>query len=498
MLVVVTTLDPASRRIGLILVVPTLMVMLDVTVVTVALPQLTTEFDAPLSSVQWVTTAYALALVAVMPLSAYASNRFGGRRVYCAALLVFVLGSLLTALSWNIGSLIVFRALQGLGGGMLQPVGMAIALQAVPEALRGRMMAILGLPTLVGPVLGPVLGGVLVDHGSWRVVFAVNVPLGLIAAVLAWRFFPRTATRGVPRIDLRAVAALSLGGAFLVLGLSRAGDTGSLLAASILVPVGIGLVLLGYFVRRSLRSRTPVLDLRLLAHARLRGGVVVMIFFAGAYFGSMTILPIYVQSVRSDSATTAGMLFVLPALLSGITLQIATRVADSVDPRRVAMCGIVLSTTAMILMATLLDESTPYPAVVAILALMGIGVGATMLPTMTAATRDLESADTPGGTTILTTSNQFAVALASAAITATIAALMNSRSTAVDGRGVAGAMSLSPAERIDAAPELASAIADTYLLTAGLLVCALLAAVFVLPARRTLRDARNLAPQGAG
>ena len=128
-----TTLDPASRRIGLILVVPTLMVMLDVTVVTVALPQLTTEFDAPLSSVQWVTTAYALALVAVMPLSAYAGNRFGGRRVYCAALLVFVLGSLLTALSWNIVSLIVFRALQGLGGGMLQPVGMAIALQAVPE-----------------------------------------------------------------------------------------------------------------------------------------------------------------------------------------------------------------------------------------------------------------------------------------------------------------------------------------------------------------------------
>ena len=494
MLVVVTTLDPASRRIGLILVVPTLMVMLDVTVVTVALPQLTTEFDAPLSSVQWVTTAYALALVAVMPLSAYASNRFGGRRVYCAALLVFVLGSLLTALSWNIGSLIVFRALQGLGGGMLQPVGMAIALQAVPEALRGRMMAILGLPTLVGPVLG----GVLVDHGSWRVVFAVNVPLGLIAAVLAWRFFPRTATRGMPRIDLRAVAALSPGGAFLVLGLARAGDTGSLLAASILVPVGIGLVLLGYFVRRSLRSRTPVLDLRLLAHARLRGGVVVMIFFAGAYFGSMTILPIYVQSVRSDSATTAGMLFVLPALLSGITLQIATRVADSVDPRRVAICGIVLSTTAMILMATLLDESLPYPAVVAILALMGIGVGATMLPTMTAATRDLEGADTPGGTTILTTSNQFAVALASAAITATIAALMNSRSAAVDGRGVAGAMSLSPAERIDAAPELASAIADTYLLTAGLLVCSLLAAVFVMPARRTLRDARKLAPQGAG
>ena len=494
MLVVVTTLDPASRRIGLILVVPTLMVMLDVTVVTVALPQLTTDFDAPLSSVQWVTTAYALALVAVMPLSAYASNRFGGRRVYCAALLVFVLGSLLTALSWNIGSLIVFRALQGLGGGMLQPVGMAIALQAVPEALRGRMMAILGLPTLVGPVLG----GVLVDHGSWRVVFAVNVPLGLIAAVLAWRFFPRTATRGMPRIDLRAVAALSPGGAFLVLGLARAGDTGSLLAASILVPVGIGLVLLGYFVRRSLRSRTPVLDLRLLAHARLRGGVVVMIFFAGAYFGSMTILPIYVQSVRSDSATTAGMLFVLPALLSGITLQIATRVADSVDPRRVAICGIVLSTTAMILMATLLDESLPYPAVVAILALMGIGVGATMLPTMTAATRDLEGADTPGGTTILTTSNQFAVALASAAITATIAALMNSRSAAVDGRGVAGAMSLSPAERIDAAPELASAIADTYLLTAGLLVCSLLAAVFVMPARRTLRDARKLAPQGAG
>ncbi|GAA1481521.1 MDR family MFS transporter [Gordonia sinesedis] len=480
-------LDGASRRIGLILIIPTLMVMLDLTIVTVAIPLLTTDFDASLSTVQWVTTAYTLALVAVMPLSAAMTRRFGARRTYCTALLVFVIASLLVAFSWNIASLIVFRAFQGLGGGMLQPVGMAIALQSVRESQRGRMMALLGLPVLIGPVIGPIVGGVLVDQASWRVVFAINVPLGLVAAWLAARYFPAPAPRDREPVDLLAVAALSPGGAFVVFGLARSGDSGSIAGASILVPIGIGLLLLGYFVWRSLRSAHPILDLTLLTVPALRGGVVVMLFFAGAYFGSMLILPVYVQAVRGDSATMSGALYLVPGLVTGITLQIATRIADRTDPRRVALAGIVTSMTAMALLGLTVDATTPYPLLIAMLALMGVGVGATVMPTITAATRGLEGADTAGGTTILTTGNQFSAALVAAFVTALLAGLMNGRVAVLDGGGVGGAMRLPPASRAPVADDLASSVADTYLATSALLACALLAALTMMPRRARRR-----------
>ncbi|GAC68650.1 DHA2 family efflux MFS transporter permease subunit [Gordonia soli] len=486
-------LDAASRRIGLILIVATLMVMLDLTVVTVALPHLTAEFDASLSTVQWVTTAYTLALIAVMPLSAWSSARFGARQVYGTALAVFVLGSFLAAVSWDIGSLIAFRAVQGLGGGMLQPVGMAIALQAVPESLRGRMMALLGVPVLIGPVVGPILGGALIDHASWRVVFALNVPLGLAALAFIRRHLPASKPQGATRIDIPSMLALSPGGAFVVFGLARAGDTGGLLESSILVPIGVGLMLLGWFAMRSLRSATPVLNLRLLATPQLRGGVVTLLFFSGAYFGSMIILPIYVQAVRGDDATTAGALYLLPAVVTGVTLQIATRLADRVGARRVAAVGITASLSAMITLASVLGSATPYPAVVGILTLLGFGVGATLMPTMTAATRTLEGPDTANGTTIMLTTSQLSNALVAAVVTAALAGFMNARSAAVRGNGVAGAMALDPAGRSAAADDLAGAVADTYLVAAGLMALALVAAIVLIPAHR-----RSSAVGGAG
>ena len=157
-----------------------LLAALDQTIVSTALPKIATELHG-LNKLSWVATAYLITSAISTPIYGKISDMFGRKKIFQTAIVLFLVGSVLCGIAQTMNQLVAFRALQGLGGGMLQPVGMAIALQAVPEALRGRMMAILGLPTLVGPVLGPVLGGVLVDHGSWRVVFAVNVPLGLLA-----------------------------------------------------------------------------------------------------------------------------------------------------------------------------------------------------------------------------------------------------------------------------------------------------------------------------
>ncbi len=459
-----------AKQVAAILALGTLMVMLDVTVTVVAIPRLTESFDTNLSTMQWVTTAYALALVAVMPTAAWTIARFGAGRVYITALTLFVVGSTLAGLAWNVESLIAFRAVQGLGGGFLQPVGMTIALQLVDERHRGKMMGWLGLPLMIGPVLGPTLGGVLVDSVGWRSLFLINVPLGIVAIVLAVKLFPRTTGSERRPLDWAGLLLLAPGGALLVFGLSRAGDHGDPLTPQVLVPSGLGVGLLALFVLRTTRSARPLLDLRLLRRRSLAVGAASMLLVGGAYFGSMMILPIYVQAVRGDSATAAGLLMIGQALTTGVVVQIATRLVDRIDPRKVVWFGIGITVVAMSLMTSVLAADTSYVAIAGIGILMGVGIGSTFMPIMTAALRGITGPDLASGTTILTTGNQFAAAIGAAASATLLTAYFNSRVPMLDDGGMAAALGLPTVERLLAAPGLAGAVADTYVLTLGMLV----------------------------
>ncbi|WMX46948.1 MFS transporter [Streptomyces roseicoloratus] len=186
-------------RVLVVTILGSVMAVLDMTIVNVALRSLSEAFLAPLETIQWTATAYTLALAAVIPTAAWAMGRIGARRTYLTALLLFTLGSLLAALAWDAGSLIAFRAVQGLGGGLLMPVGMTMVMRAADPARMGRAMALGGLPVLVGPVLGPTLGGWLVDVASWHWIFLVNLPLGMVALVLAGRLLRPDAPRAGAR-----------------------------------------------------------------------------------------------------------------------------------------------------------------------------------------------------------------------------------------------------------------------------------------------------------
>lgn len=459
-----------AKQVAAILALGTLMVMLDVTVTVVAIPRLAESFDTNLSTVQWVTTAYALALVAVMPTAAWAIGRFGAARVYITALTLFVAGSALAGLAWNIESLIAFRAIQGLGGGYLQPVGMTIALQLVDERHRGKMMGWLGLPLMIGPVLGPALGGFLIDSVGWRSLFLINVPLGLIAILLAGKLFPRAAGSGRKPLDWVGLLLLAPGGALVVYGLSRAGDHGDPLTPQVLVPGVLGVGLLCLFVLRTNRSARPLLDLRLLERRSLAVGATSMLLVGGAYFGSMMILPIYVQAVRGDSATTAGLLMIGQALTTGVVVQIATRLVDRIDPRKIVWFGIGATVVAMSLMTSVLAADTSYAVIAGIGVLMGVGIGSTFMPIMTAALRGITGPDLASGTTILTTGNQFAAAIGAAASATLLTAYFNSRVPLLADGGMAAALGLPDMARLQAAPGLAGAVADTYILTLGMLI----------------------------
>src|SRR3954469_654936 len=196
------------------------MTILDSTIVNVAIERLGQAFDARLSTIQWVSSAYLLAIAAVIPLAGWAVDRFGTRRVFMTAVAAFAAGSLLCGLAWSAEALIALRVLQGLGGGLVMPVGMTILAHAAGPERMGRVMALVGVPMLLAPALGPVIGGALLDGASWRLIFFINLPIAVVALVLAARVLPRTTVRRDTRLDVVGLALLAPGLAGLIAGLT--------------------------------------------------------------------------------------------------------------------------------------------------------------------------------------------------------------------------------------------------------------------------------------
>src|SRR5690348_8406477 len=239
-------LDRALWRLASVVVLGTIMSILDTTIVNVAIETLGRELGASLSTIQWVATGYLLALATVIPLTGWAMERFGGKNAWMTSVALFLCGSALCGLAWSSTSLIAFRVLQGFGGGMIMPIGQAILAQAAGPERMGRIMSVIGVPTLLGPILGPVIGGLIIDNASWRWIFFVNVPVGIVALALAARVLPGAddAMARRAKLDLRGLLLLSPGLAALVYALSEVGILGGIGHAQVLVSGVIGVILL--------------------------------------------------------------------------------------------------------------------------------------------------------------------------------------------------------------------------------------------------------------
>src|SRR5689334_11483462 len=258
-------IDRAVLKIAGVVVIGAIMSILDITVVNVALPTFQTVFGTrgnPIaySTVAWSVTAYTLALATVIPMTGWAADRFGTKRLYMTAIALFVSGSVLCALSWSIGALIGFRVLQGLGGGMLMPLGMTIMTRAAGPHRMGRLMAVLGVPMLLGPILGPILGGWLIQVASWHWVFLINVPIGAVALVYAFLVLDKDQPQPSESFDFVGMALMSSGLALFLFGVSSIPGAGTLAAPKVWVSMLIGFVLMTAFVARSFKPAHPLLD----------------------------------------------------------------------------------------------------------------------------------------------------------------------------------------------------------------------------------------------
>ncbi|MEU3721571.1 DHA2 family efflux MFS transporter permease subunit [Streptomyces sp. NPDC031705] len=393
-----------------VVITGSVMSVLDMTIVNVALGRLSEAFHAPLETIQWTATAYTLALAAVIPAAAWAMGRLGAKRTYLTALVLFTLGSLLAACAWDAASLIAFRAVQGLGGGLLMPVGMTMVMRSADRARLGRAMALLGLPILVGPVAGPMLGGWLIDTASWEWIFLVNLPVGAAALVLAAKLLRPDAPAdpaSAPRLDVPGLLMLSPGLALLLFGLSRGGEGGDFTAPGALLPTLAGAVLAAAFVRRALRVREPLLDLRLLRDRTFAAGIAVLAFFVCGYFGSMLLAPMYWQQARGMSASAAGLLVAPAGLVVGVTMQIASRRVDRGSPRRLISAGVAVGALGMLASALLTGtDGVPAWQVVGAAMVMGVGAGMVLMPTMTTASRDLPAERVAAASTALGINSQ--------------------------------------------------------------------------------------------
>jgi EmrB/QacA subfamily drug resistance transporter len=493
-------IDAAVLKVAGVVVIGAIMSILDITVVNIALPTFQAVFasspDQPIaySTVAWTVTAYTLALATVIPLTGWAADRFGTKRLYVLAVVLFTGGSALCAAATSIGMLIGFRVLQGFGGGMLMPLGMTIMTRAAGPKRMGRLMAILGVPMLLGPILGPVLGGWLIENASWHWVFLINVPIGLVATGYAVLALPKDDPVPSETLDLFGVVLMSPGLALFLYGVSSIPEKGTMNAPKVYVTMAIGAALIGLFVWHTFRPAHPLLDLRLFRNRDLTTATVTLFLFGAAFFGGLLLVPTYFQQVRGESTLHAGLLVAPQGIGAMLTMPIAGALSDKVPVGRIVPFGLMMIIGGMFSL-TQISATTSYPQLIATLFVMGLGMGSTMMPIMTSALKTLTSHEVARGSTLLNIVQQIAssvgVAMMSVLLTNHI------KDTQLAGPAMATWRDPSLVDKLGGPAvvdkglsDAAAAFADTYWVAAFLVALTLVPALF-LPRKRSVVPAAH-------
>jgi len=475
-------LDRRLLAIASVVVLGAIMSILDTTVVNVAINTLARDFDTDLATIQWIVTGYTLALASVIPITGWAADRFGTKRLYILAILLFVAGSALCGAAWSAESLIFFRVLQGLGGGMLMPAGMTILTRAAGPGRVGRVMAIIGVPMMLGPILGPILGGWLVDDFSWRWIFFINLPIGIVAFALSLRILDKDEPQAAERLDVLGLALLSPGLALAIYGLAESASHGGFRAVGVLAPMLIGFALIIGFVFHALRTPHALIDMRLFKNrtfAVASGTLMLMII---SVFGAMLLLPLYLQAVRGESAFDSGLLLAPQGIGAMIAMPIAGQLADKTGIGKLVIPGLfVIGLTFVGL--TQLTGDTSYWTLSAILFFQGIGMGFTMMPLMTGALQTLRRIQVARASTTLNIIQQVGASIGTAVMSVILTVALRDlfpQGTGGTDTGLGGTGANLPLEVRDL---LTTAFTHTFWWATALIVPALIAA-FLLPRRK--------------
>jgi len=442
----------------LAVIVGMIMVILDSTVVNVAIPNLVDYFDTDLKTIQWTVTGYTLALSAVIPLAGWMTDKFGAKRIFLITIALFTAGSVLCSLAQSPVQLIIFRIIQGLGGGMVSPIGMAMVFKLAPPHKRGAIMGVLGIPMLLAPALGPVLSGWLVEYVSWHWIFLINLPIGIIALFIGMKFLPASEKHAAPHLDIIGMILAPIAFAMLAYGVSEGGTSWT--STSTITGLTVGGIALLLFILVELRQKQPLLELRVFRSSDFTRGILLAWLAQIALFGSMIITPLYLQQVKGYTALETGLILLPQALASGIFMPISGRLFDKIGARPLALTGLGIISAGLFLLSQVTVD-TSLGMILLSLFLMGAGMGLTMMPVNThvlnAAPRKLVSRVTP----LTTAAQQVVVSFAVAGLTGYLTSHITTHMKDV-------AKGITPAEAVTAG------FGDTFFLSACLAVAGFL------------------------
>ncbi len=385
------TINP-KVSVSIVFVAAMFMSIMDSTIVNVALPALSRQFNSVGTSIDAVVVGYLVSLAIIIPASGWLGDQLGTKRVFLSALALFTLASALCGLAPNLPMLIAFRVLQGIGGGALTPVGTAILYRTFPPIERVQVSRILILPTVLAPASGPVLGGLLIDKLSWHWVFYVNIPIGIAAFLFGMLFLQEHRERTTKSFDLAGFLLAGVGLALTMYALSEGPNYGWA-SIGILGSLGVGLVCLFFFVFIELRSTHPILDLRLFRNRIFRTTNLVSFFSTAGFLGLLYATPLFLQQARGVSALTSGLTTFPEAIGVLVSTQIVARLYPSVGPRRLIVGGLTSVAIIMALM-TFIGQDTTLWLMRALMFLTGAGMAFAFTSVQTASFATISSEQT--------------------------------------------------------------------------------------------------------
>jgi EmrB/QacA subfamily drug resistance transporter len=426
------------------------------------LPTLGRAFHASIASVQWTVVGYALSLAVLIPASGWIGDRVGTKRTFVAALGIFTLASALCGASHSLGELIAARVLQGIGGGVLTPTGTAMLFRAFPPERRARITRLLVLPILIGPAGAPILGGIFTQDLSWRWVFFVNVPVGLVVFVFCATNLREHREHDRGRFDLVGFV-LGGGGLSLALYALSEGSAGGWGSPTIIAAALVSVVVLALFVRLEYRETAPILNLRLLHDRLFRATNVVNMLNSGAFLGILYLTPIFLQEAQHHSPISSGTTTFLEAIGVLVASQSVGRLYPRLGPRKMA-CGGAVAVCALLLCFQLVDAGTSLWLVRGQMFLLGAANSATFLSIQASMFTTISSADTGHASAIYNTGRQVAIAVSVAILSAVVAGVAGPRlvafhaaflaAAAISALGALAALTL--IRTSDAAPSMVS------------------------------------------
>ena len=430
---------PAMRinpkiSVSVVFVAAMFMNIMDITIVNVALPSIGRQFGVSETALDSVAVGYLVSLAVVIPAAGWLGDRFGSKQVLLFAIALFTGASALCGLAGSLSELVLFRVVQGVGGGMLAPVGMTMLFRTFPPEERVRASSILTVPTAVAPALGPVLGGLLVTDLSWRWVFFVNLPIGIVAFMFGLVFLEEHREPGPGRFDLPGFLLSGIGFALVMFGISEGADRGWG-STEIVASIVVGTILLAWLVYVELRNSQPLLKLRLYGNRLFRSTSVVLMIAMAAFLGVLFAVPLFFQIALGLSALQSGLNTFPEAIGVMVGAQLASRlIYPRIGPRRLVAAGLIGVAASMGLMC-LVGFSTDLLWMRLLMFTMGLSMAQVIVSSQAASFATISHADTSYASSLFNSQRQLGSALGVALVTTVLAAVGTTH--VVDGRSTA-------------------------------------------------------------